>query len=110
MNFSLFDNQHGVLVPVAVDTNGNSNNVTASGLTAASSDPTILVVAQDAGFSSDFDVTAQGKDGTCTITVSGTNASGAVIATPFVFTVTPAPPPVDLAVGFTATLINVANN
>lgn len=110
MNFSLFDNQHGVLVPVAVDANGNSNNVTASGLTAASSDVTILTVAQDAGFSSDFDVRAVGADGTATITISGTNAAGTVFSTPFVFVITPPPPPPDLAVSFTATLIDVANN
>ena len=107
MNFTLLDNQHGVLVPVAVDGSGVPQPVT--GLSAVSSDVTILTVTQDAGISTDFDVRALGSDGTATITVSGTNAIGGVISTPFQFVVS-APPPPDVAVGFTATLINVVNN
>lgn len=107
MSFSLLDNQHGVLVPIAVDTNGTPQPVT--GISAVASDPTILNVVPDVAFNTDFDVTALGKDGTATVTVSGTNAAGAVISTVFVFIVT-APVPTDVATSFTATLINVANN
>jgi hypothetical protein len=108
MNFTMFDNQHGVFVPVSVDANGDP--APATGVTLTSSDPTIITVeGPDAGISSDFDITCQGKDGTVTLTVAGTNANGQAISTAFTFVVS-APTVANPAVGFTATLINVANN
>lgn len=105
MNFSLLDDQNGVLVPVSVDADGHPQPVT--GISAVCSDPTILTVSPDVAFPTDFDIQALGKDGTATVTVSGTNGAGAVVSTDAIFTVSPRIP-TDVATGFTLSLINVS--
>lgn len=102
-SFGLQDNQHGTLVLTAVDASGAA--AAFPGDTAAStSDPTVATVAANAGFPNQFIVTAV-KAGNVNIVVTGTNAASQSISTTFAFAISGGP-----AVGFTATLINVANN
>lgn len=107
MNFALFNNQHGTLVLQAVDANGNPQPLP-SDLTVSSSSSSQLDVAPVTGTPGSFIVTAH-EDGTPTLTATGTNAAGASISTQFNFTLTDPTVP-NPAVGFTATLVDVANN
>lgn len=105
--FTLVGNQHGTLVTTAVAAD-NVTPKTVSNRAAVSSDETILKVVPNLGFPEQFAVTTQGKAGVATITVSGINAAAVPFSTVFTFDVSAVP--VDEAVAFTATLINVANN
>lgn len=106
MNFSLFSNQHGTLVVVAVDGAGNPQPLPTD-LTASSSNASILEAAPTSTPGS-FLITAHAVSAEQDITIQGTNSQGTVISTVFTFALTAAP--VDTATGFTATLINVTNN
>lgn len=106
--FTLVSNQHGTLNVQPVQADGVTP-ATATGFAAVSSDPTVLAVAGNAGFPDQFIVTAQGKAGAATITVSGTNAAGHQFSTAFDFSVAQFVDPT-LATAFTATFTNVANN
>lgn len=102
-SFSLSDNQHGTLVIVAVDAALVATQLPVD-TAAASSDPTVATVRPNPGFPDQFIVQAV-KAGVVNIVIAGTNAAGATISTTFMFAITGGP-----AVGFTATLINVASN
>ncbi len=103
MTFDLFDNQHATLVADPVDAAGNPSTCTNE---AASVDnPALLTVAPNPGFPDQFQVRAQGKPGTATVTVTGTNEAGTQISTAFGFNIKATP-----AAGFTASLQGVANN
>jgi hypothetical protein len=102
MNFNLNANQHGTLVVQPIDAQGNPASATE--IAGASDDPTVITVAPHAGFPNELIVTAQGKAGVNKVTVTGKDSNGNAISTVFNFTIA------DPAVGFSAQLINVANN
>lgn len=105
MNFSIFDNQNGQLVLVAVDGAVPPQPTTLPADTnATSADPTIATCAAVSGFPGVFKITGV-KAGTVNVVATGTNAAGVAISTTFVFTLSGS-----AAVGFTATLQNVVNN
>jgi hypothetical protein len=103
MNFTILDNQNGLFVVQAVDANGNVMSLP-SDVSCVSSNPGNLVVGTSSAPGS-FPVsgTGLGNDGTVTLTVTSALAN---ISTVFTFVVSTS----DIAVGFTATLINVTTN
>ena len=103
MNFTILDDQNGLFVVQAVDAGGNVLALP-SDTAVVSSNPAILAVGTATAPGS-FPVTAQGlgNDGTVTLTVSSVLAA---ITTVFTFVVSTS----DVAVGFTAPLINVTTN
>jgi len=77
---------------------------TATDITGTSDDPSVITVAPHPGFPNELVVTGQGKAGVNKITVAGKDSNGGDISTVFTFTIA------DPAVGFSAQLVNVANN
>jgi hypothetical protein len=106
--FTLQSNQHGTLNTQAVQAD-LVTPAAISGQSAVSSDTTVLAVAPNPGFPDQFIVTAQGKAGAATITVTGLNGANHSVSTPFDFTVSQFVDPT-LAVAFLATFTNVGNN
>ena len=82
MSFTLLDDQIVLLTVVGVDDSGNQSPAQlAAPAVWVSSDPTILTVVSDAADTTGASgtVTAVGKLGAATITVTGTAAAGAAV-------------------------------
>lgn len=103
MNFTIVDNQNGLFIVQSVDSLGKALPLP-SDTACATSNAAVLAVGT-ATVPGQFPVTGlgAGSDGTVNLTVSSAIAG---ISTVFTFVVTTS----DVAVGFTATLINVVTN
>jgi len=109
MTFSLLTRQHATLNEVPVQADGTTPG-SATGVTATSSDETIVTVAPHEGFPDQFVVHSLSVVGSADITISGTNKDGDPISTSFTISVSRRPPSPDAAVGFTATLTGVGDD